>query len=67
MIGKGYSVKAAQLEMSMVAEGYYAARGMQAISKSFSIDIPIANAIYKVLWENQNPADMFAEVEKKLS
>lgn len=67
MLGKGYSVKAAILEMSMVAEGYYAARGMQAISKSFSIDIPIASAIYKVLWENQNPADMFAELEKKLS
>ena len=67
MLGKGYSVKAAILEMSMVAEGYYAARGMQAISKSFGIDIPIASSIYKVLWEQQNPAEMFAGLEKKLS
>lgn len=67
MLGKGYSVKAAILEMSMVAEGYYAARGMQAISKSFDIAIPIAGSIYKVLWENMPAADMFAELEKTFS
>ncbi|MGN6569137.1 MAG: NAD(P)H-dependent glycerol-3-phosphate dehydrogenase [Flavipsychrobacter sp.] len=67
MLGKGYSVQAATLEMNMVAEGYYAARGMQTISKSFSIDIPIASFIYKVLWENMNPSDMFLRLEKLLS
>jgi len=67
MLGKGYSVQAATLEMNMVAEGYYAARGMQSISKSFSIDIPIATFIYKVLWENMNPSDMFLRLEKLLS
>ena len=67
MIGKGYSVKAAMLEMNMVAEGYYAARGMQAISKQFSINIPIATFIYKMLWENLNPSDGFLKLEQLLS
>jgi glycerol-3-phosphate dehydrogenase (NAD(P)+) len=67
MLGKGYSVKTAILEMNMVAEGYYAARGMQAISKSFDIDIPIASGIYSVLWEHKPAADMFIEMEKSLT
>lgn len=67
MIGKGYSVQAAVLEMNMVAEGYYAARGMQSISKEFSIQIPIATIVYKMLWENLNPAEGFLAVEKLLS
>jgi glycerol-3-phosphate dehydrogenase (NAD(P)+) len=67
MIGKGYSVKAATLEMNMVAEGYYAARGMQSISKEFGIEIPIATFIYQMLWENLNPSDGFLKLEKLLS
>lgn len=67
MIGKGYSVKAAMLEMNMVAEGYYAARGMQSISKEFSISIPMATYIYKMLWENLNPSDGFLKLEKMMS
>ena len=67
MIGKGYSVKAATLEMNMVAEGYYAARGMQSISKEFSIQIPIATQIYKMLWEGLNPSDGFLKLEKMMS
>lgn len=67
MLGKGYSVKNAILEMSMVAEGYYAARGMKAISKTFDIPLPIADHIYKVLWENENASDVFLKLEKLLS
>jgi glycerol-3-phosphate dehydrogenase (NAD(P)+) len=67
MIGKGYSVKAAMLEMNMVAEGYYAARGMQSVSKEYSIAIPIATFVYKMLWENLNPSDGFLKLEKLLS
>lgn len=67
MLGKGYSVKSAILEMNMVAEGYYASRGMQSISKTYSIDIPIATKIYEVLWGNHPAADMFIELEKMLS
>lgn len=67
MIGKGYSIKAAMLEMNMVAEGYYAARGMQSISKQFSIPIPIATSIYQMLWENLSPSDGFLKMEELLS
>ena len=67
MIGKGYSVKAAILEMNMVAEGYYAARGMQSVSARYSIPIPLATIIYGMLWENLNPSDGFIHLEKLLS
>ncbi len=67
MIGKGYSVKSAMLEMNMVAEGYYAARGMQSVSRGLSIPIPIATFIYKMLWENLNPSDGFLKIEQLLS
>jgi len=67
MIGKGYTVKAAMLEMNMVAEGYYAARGMQSVSKELGISIPIATFIYKMLWENLNPSDGFLKIEQLLS
>ncbi|RYE22368.1 MAG: glycerol-3-phosphate dehydrogenase [Sphingobacteriales bacterium] len=67
MVGKGYSVKAAQLEMNMVAEGYYASRGMQAISNSFGIDTPIAAKIYEILWLGRSAADVFIEIERMLS
>lgn len=67
LLGKGYSAKAAILEMSMVAEGYYASRGMQTIAKSFNIPIPIADSIYQVLWKDRPAPDMFAELEKTFS
>ena len=51
----------------MVAEGYYAARGMQAISKSYDINIPLATCIYEMLWENKNVEETFKTIEKKLS
>lgn len=67
MIGKGYSVKAATLEMNMVAEGYYAARGMQAISSQYAISLPMATIIYNILWEGMRPAEGFAKLEKMMS
>jgi len=67
MIGKGYSVKAAQLEMSMIAEGYYGASGIHNISGKYNLELPIADAIYKILWEHLLPADAFSLLEKTLS
>lgn len=66
MIGKGYSVKAAQLEMSMVAEGYNASKCMYIINQSIGADMPIAETIYQILWQNM-PANLgFKEIEANL-
>lgn len=66
MIGKGYSVQSAQLEMSMVAEGYNASRCMYAINKNIHAEMPIADAIYRILWENFPPKDAFKNIEETL-
>jgi glycerol-3-phosphate dehydrogenase (NAD(P)+) len=66
MIGKGYAVKAAQLEMRMVAEGYNASKCMFTINQTIKADMPIATTIYKILWENLPVADGFNEIEQTL-
>lgn len=66
MIGKGYSVKTAQLEMNMVAEGYNACRSLYLINKEVHADVPIATTIYRILWENLDPATGFRQVEETL-
>ncbi len=55
MIGKGYSVKSAQLEMNMVAEGYYATACINAVNKKYNVDMPIANATYNILYQKFSP------------
>jgi glycerol-3-phosphate dehydrogenase (NAD(P)+) len=66
MIGKGYSVKATQLEMNMVAEGYNACKCIYGINENVQAEMPIAGAIYRILWENVKPADGFKEIEQVL-
>ena len=66
MIGKGYSVRAAELEMNMVAEGYNACKCIMAINQNLQVDLPIVSSIYKILWEGANPAETFKEIEKIL-
>ncbi|MEO8066976.1 MAG: NAD(P)H-dependent glycerol-3-phosphate dehydrogenase [Flavobacteriales bacterium] len=55
MIGKGYSVKSAQLEMNMVAEGYYAVKCVHEINSTLKVDMPITNATYRMLYERKAP------------
>lgn len=55
MLGKGYSVRAAQLEMNMVAEGYYAVKCVHAINEKLKVDMPITEATYRMLYEKMAP------------
>jgi len=66
MIGKGYSVKSAQLEMNMVAEGLNASRSMYLINQNIKAEMPIAETIYRILWEQLDGSGGFAEIEKTL-
>ena len=54
MIGQGYSVKSAQLEMAMVAEGYYAAECIDKANRSIGVSLPIARAVYEILYEGKS-------------
>jgi len=60
MIGKGYSVKSAQLEMNMVAEGYYATKCVKEINKKFRIKTPIIDSVYNILY---NGVDAKTEIQ----
>lgn len=66
MIGKGYSVKSAQLEMNMIAEGYNASKCMYQINKAIGFEMPVAETIYKILWENVKPSEGFKQIEESL-
>lgn len=67
MIGKGYSVKSAQLEMNMIAEGYYATNSLMEINKKFEVDMPILNAVYRVLYGGISPVIEMKQLAEKLS
>ena len=66
MVGKGYSVKSAVLEMNMVAEGYNASRCIYMVNKEFKAEMPIAQTIYEILWENVKPSKGFNLIEQYL-
>ena len=68
MIGKGYTVKSAMLEMSMVAEGYYATKSAHLLNQKNprKTRTPIIDAVYAILYENKNPKKVFKKLTDKL-
>lgn len=63
MIGKGYSVKAAQLELNMVAEGYNASKCIHLMNETVKAVMPIASSLYETLWEHLPAVDGFKQIE----
>ena len=66
MIGKGYSVKSAQLEMNMIAEGYYATKSLYEINQKFAVDMPILSSVYRIIYEKMSPAIEMKLLAEKL-
>ncbi|MDA0278753.1 MAG: NAD(P)H-dependent glycerol-3-phosphate dehydrogenase [Bacteroidetes bacterium] len=68
MIGKGYAVKSATMEMNMVAEGYYASKSAFKIieKKEKNVKTPVINAVYGILYENKNPKNTFKKLIEEL-
>jgi len=65
MIGKGYSVKAAQLEMNMVAEGYTGVYCIVHANEKYNVDMPITQAVYSVLYERHSARKEFKALAEK--
>ena len=66
MLGKGYTVKSAQLEMNMIAEGFYAAKSLWEINQTLKADLPICDFVYKILYENSSPSREIRILEARL-
>ncbi len=68
MIGKGYTVRSAQLEMNMVAEGYFAAKSAYMLNqqRKNKAKVPIIKTVYKILYENKDPKKAFEKLTDKL-
>ena len=67
MIGLGYSVRAAQLEMGMIAEGYFGTKALHEANKSLGVSLPIADAMYEILYENGDVEKVITELTHKIN
>ncbi|NHM06055.1 NAD(P)H-dependent glycerol-3-phosphate dehydrogenase [Flavobacterium sp. CYK-4] len=66
MIGKGYTVKSAMMEMSMVAEGYYAAKSAWELNQQYGAKTPIIDAVHAILYEGKDAKKVFKKLTEKL-
>src|ERR1700753_1180769 len=67
MIGKGYTVTSAQLEMNMIAEGYYAVNCLHQVNKYYKVFMPICSAVYAILYQKESPALKMKQLSGQLS
>lgn len=65
MIGMGYSVKAAQTEMEMIAEGYYGTKAIYMTNKKYDVNLPIVDAMYQILYNRKSPKTTIKELTQK--
>lgn len=63
LIGRGYTIQSAQAEMNMIAEGYYAVKSIHAINQQFGVEMPITDAVYKILYEKAAPMGAMNELK----
>jgi glycerol-3-phosphate dehydrogenase (NAD(P)+) len=66
MVGSGLAIEAAQAEMKMIAEGYNASKCMYRINQIIGADMPIATAVYQILWEQLAPSKGCQSIEEVL-
>ena len=66
MLGKGYSVQTAMLEMNQVAEGLYASKAIHEINGKYGVDMPIADAVYSILYGKKHPVQVMRRLEDSL-
>lgn len=66
LIGRGYTIQSAQAEMNMIAEGYYAAKSIYEINRTYQVDMPITDAVYNVLYERASPVVEMRALQGKL-
>jgi glycerol-3-phosphate dehydrogenase (NAD(P)+) len=67
MIGKGYTVNSAQMEMNMIAEGYYTINCLHQVNKQYKVFMPICSAVYAILYEKRNPVTEMKHLAGQLS
>jgi glycerol-3-phosphate dehydrogenase (NAD(P)+) len=63
MLGRGYSVKSAQIEMNMIAEGYYAVKSIYLISKEHGLHLPIIDAVYNIVYQKASPKEEMSRLK----
>ncbi len=66
MLGKGYTVQAAQLEMKMIAEGYYATKNLHALNEKMQVKMPILDTVYQIIYEGKSAKKAIQKLSEKL-
>jgi len=67
MIGRGYSINSAQLQLKMIAEGYYAVKCISEINEKLNVEMPINQAVYNILYNRKSVRKEIANLTEKLN